>query len=654
MKDQKTQPCGHAGRGGFSAPLMDGWGRSLGTLDDLLSELAGLTEGVLRHQVEGLRERLRRTSPVVTIVGQVKAGKTALTNVLARRPGMLPSDVNPWTSVVTSVHMNPRAVAPGTAEFRFLSSDEWKKLKQGGGRLGEMARLVALDDESAELERQVDRMEAEARRRLGANFDMLLGGRHRFDYFDTPLLERYVCHGEQDGAPGRYSEMTRSADLYMEAPHCAIPLTLRDTPGVNDPFLVREQITLQALEDSDVCLLVLSAQQALTTSDVALVRILHAMKSDRVLLFVNRMDELDRPETEVPAIRAHIGKALGRWGLPVDIPVVFGSAARAQVALSPDFAGDAAAAWQDSGLPELEAALARAVAHGPAEEALRSLRADVANLLEAALRHAQHKAAERAAAALTDPEQIVARLEAMRTDARHRMERMIDRLTPEYRAVMNAQIASFADAECARFAEALSRQADAATWQADANMLRGLFHRAYFAHATELRERAQEVLDRLAREMGKLYGETLGDPRQVPSIRPAICPESGPPVALSMTLALDMQPGWWSGWFRRKAAPEARIKDLRRIILAESRHVTDTLERENLLPYYAVLHRVVDDQIELHAAILAEFVAAPDGAVPAVLQDTPGPGWQTGTIIAHLKDLAGRLVETNAPAPEMA
>ena len=45
-------------------------------------------------------------SAEVSLIGQVKAGKTALTNALLGVNDLLPSDVNPWTSVVTSMHIN--------------------------------------------------------------------------------------------------------------------------------------------------------------------------------------------------------------------------------------------------------------------------------------------------------------------------------------------------------------------------------------------------------------------------------------------------------------------------------------------------------------------------------------------------------------------
>src|SRR3546814_15588565 len=56
-----------------------------------------------------------------------------------------------------------------------------------------------------------------------------------------------------------------------------------DTPGTNDPFLVRDEITRRALENADIYIVVLTARQALSSADVALLRILRGdRKSTRL------------------------------------------------------------------------------------------------------------------------------------------------------------------------------------------------------------------------------------------------------------------------------------------------------------------------------------------------------------------------------------
>ena len=47
-----------------------------------------------------------------------------------------------------------------------------------------------------------------------------------------------------------------------------MPLCIRDTPGVNDTFMIREQITIRAIRESRICVVVLAAHQALSSVDL--------------------------------------------------------------------------------------------------------------------------------------------------------------------------------------------------------------------------------------------------------------------------------------------------------------------------------------------------------------------------------------------------
>ncbi len=80
----------------------------LGAYDAELAKLAGSDERSIARQARRLQRQMRDFEPAVTFFGQVKAGKTTLVNALAGWPGLLPADVNPWTSVVTSLHLSPQ------------------------------------------------------------------------------------------------------------------------------------------------------------------------------------------------------------------------------------------------------------------------------------------------------------------------------------------------------------------------------------------------------------------------------------------------------------------------------------------------------------------------------------------------------------------
>ncbi|MGA7809264.1 dynamin family protein, partial [Bradyrhizobium sp.] len=280
----------------------------------------------------------------IAVVGQVKAGKSSLINALIGRPRFLPADVNPWTAVVTSLHFGESSDAG--AVYQFFDEHDWERLGSGG-RLQELSlRLgVALDADT--LARQIRLMRDRAELRLGRDFRQLLGRQHRFATASPEALERYVCAEdlERDAADirpghsvGRFADITKSADLYFDLPPFAYPTVIMDTPGTNDPFLVRDQLSREVLERADACMVVLNAQQALSSGDVSLLHLLRGLQKDRVVVFVNRIDQLRDPKAEAEAVLAHVRGKLAIEFPGSDIPVIAGSALWAEQALASEAA----------------------------------------------------------------------------------------------------------------------------------------------------------------------------------------------------------------------------------------------------------------------------------------------------------------------------
>jgi len=109
-----------------------------------------------------------------------------------------------------------------------------------------------------------------------------------------------------------------------------------DTPGTNDPFLVRDEISREALESADAYVIVLNAQQALSSSDMGLLRLLQGLRKSRLVVFVNRVDLLADPVADAETVVSHIRSKLAVEFPGIAIPVVAGSAMWAEWALASD------------------------------------------------------------------------------------------------------------------------------------------------------------------------------------------------------------------------------------------------------------------------------------------------------------------------------
>ena len=253
---------------------------------------------------------LNRCHVRISVVGQVKAGKSTLINVLSGIRDLLPTEVNPWTAVITNLHFGHADKPHSGGEFQFFSADEWQKVLEGDKETRAMAEDLLPGFDVSVLQAQIEEMKAKAEKRLGSLYRHLLGKHHRFNNITAEILERYVSagHPDKDGDmdetvnAGRFSGITKSAEVFLDAGPFAIPVTLSDTPGINDPFLVRDEITTSSFRDSGIFTVALSVHQALGAADMALIKMLSRHKGKALVVFVNRIDELEAPEADVPEL----------------------------------------------------------------------------------------------------------------------------------------------------------------------------------------------------------------------------------------------------------------------------------------------------------------------------------------------------------------
>jgi GTP-binding protein EngB required for normal cell division len=313
---------------------------------DLGEELQATLHSRLGRFVSSILTDIESHSCRIAVIGQIKAGKSSLINALIRRPDLLPTDINPSTAVITQLYFGQPAERNNTALFEFFGEQEWDRI-MSGGRAGALTveREAAIGSE--QLNQSLEELQSRAKDRLGSNYGTLLGKHHLFSSVTSGLLERYVSAGDNapsvvngsdpDGDTNRhYSDITKKAEVFLEGQPLGYPAVIIDTPGVNDPFLVRDEITHGNLGDADIYLVVLTAQQPLSKSDLALLRMLKGLQKDRIIAVVNRIDLIDMDAGEAEQLAAHVRNSLSHEFPHADIPVILASAQWAQNALRGD------------------------------------------------------------------------------------------------------------------------------------------------------------------------------------------------------------------------------------------------------------------------------------------------------------------------------
>ncbi len=323
----------------------------------IATEMNELSNDETRQFISRIIDDLDTLKPSIAFVGQIKAGKSRLINGFTGQAEFLPSDVNPWTTVITDMHFGHPSGRTSGAEFHFFDNHQWQALIAEGEEL----RNMFPDDEDSYkremIEEQVEAMKTRAQLRLGDSYEQLLGQHHDLEDLTSDDLARYVCAGddptdttEHDPGSDRglYSDITRKAEVYFERGHFPFPLTVTDTPGVNDPLLIREEISRQYLRESDFFVVVLSAHQALSRADLKLFRLMQALELGQIVVFINRVDELGGGPEDAAKVRADVLHGLENALGQSNIDVLMGSAQWAHYALTGDESGvnhDAVLAW---------------------------------------------------------------------------------------------------------------------------------------------------------------------------------------------------------------------------------------------------------------------------------------------------------------------
>ncbi|MGV6805109.1 MAG: dynamin family protein [Ruegeria sp.] len=598
---------------------------AMSALTTQIDQLTEVADARSTARLSTLKTRMENFTASVTFVGQVKAGKSSIVNILAGRPNLLPSDVNPWTSVVTTLNINTRGPGDYKSRFTFFEQEEWDNLMVGGGRLGELANRAGADDEMEDIRRQIGEMKAKSEERLGKHFDLILGQSHQYDYFDEELIQRYVCLGDEDDPDidpktGRFADVTKAAELYMDIPQYPIALKLCDTPGVNDTFMVREQITLRSLRGSEVCVVVLAASQALTTMDMALMRIIAQFENRQIVLFVNRIDELTDPVNQVPEIRDRVQDTLKQNGIDTNTSVVFGSALWAEAALTgnPDILtedsrqalntfylaagfGDQAASldkiWALSGLPDLLLAVNERVAHGAGNRLLDRVRHRARNI-------ASQIRATAVAKNLSGSDGVVRDLDgASPEDAIAAVAAEYDKKAAELTASLRNKVlerlgsaeSNFVKRATDSLISHLEQNGEQGTWQYDPAGLRTLQKAAYFSFARSMRKDAGALYSAAAADVEALYHKLLGNHLGEFSIEAPIVPRVPPPLGIGRTIALDLQSTWWRRWWQRRKGFEAYAADYTRLIASEANSITKDLEETQIAAVLENVRAVLTD-----------------------------------------------------------
>jgi len=628
---------------GLSGEDVQGAGRIGSRLEGLRQQLlscgdvlAGLVEPTSRPLIADALRNLRQLECRIAVVGQIKSGKSSFINALIRNPRFLPTNVTPWTTSVTNLHFGQASPGGYAAVFTFLQRTEWDHLAEGGGKIRELTERLVPDFEPQLLQRHAEMLRVRAKDRLGDEFETLLGQAHFFKSLEPGTLEHYVCSGDFTGSPtiGKYSDITKSADIYCQQGPFEFPCTVVDTPGTNDPFLIRDEITRRCLGMADVYIVVLTARQPLSDNDVALLRIMRGLNKDRIVVLINRIDDLSDLDSELPQVVSFVREKLAAEFPGSSIPVVYGSAWWANQALSfdeqaaarilrrkssgyllragllkPNELGAAALATEDardrmrqslyamSGLPAVNRAIDTLMGMAHPTYTLRQITrsfAEMARACESAARSELQillaSQNERAAAPPTEQQlaiyaqerdllvRVAANIEASASGIEAQLARIIQEEKDRLSASLKGAIDTHAKRERDVLIDTLSRGRSPRVWTHEGVELRRVLASEFRVGFEKAAHRLTSFHARVVPELHRLMNTLVPEPDLVDPRGETLAIPTPTIAPLGRVLVLDLKSAsWWRALWSRQRSPEASGAEIEKLIKAEFAPIADEL-----------------------------------------------------------------------------
>lgn len=261
----------------------------LAAYDRILRERLVPVASITADAVAERRAALAASSFHITVCGQMNAGKSTLLNAMVLRRPVLPMAATVMTAKVTILQY----AAEPAIEVDCYTRSEWD--------------LVSANFLQTEQWRKQFDAELDAAARGGATpNDWITEGGRKERLLGHGGLRRFVGVASAGGVCSPYVKSVRV--FHTNTRFRDVVVT--DTPGVNDPNAVREQLTREWVQRADAVVYVSYAGQAgLTDSDVGFIdkHLLHVASSRRVIA-VNKIDvvsDLQTVEAFLVRLRNH-------------------------------------------------------------------------------------------------------------------------------------------------------------------------------------------------------------------------------------------------------------------------------------------------------------------------------------------------------------
>jgi hypothetical protein len=377
----------------------------------------------------------------------------------------------------------------------------------------------------------------------------------------------------------------------------------------------------------------LSALQPLSTADTALLRLLSGLQTSKIVVFINRIDQLDDPAIDGPAIKSAVERRLRLEFPAIDIPVVIGSswwgsmgALATEADLSdhltpsqisalakglphiPEIGGSSARVdrlrlsdtlYQHSGIPQVAAVMETSMASSSTAILLRQAAAcflEIAMSTETSakveLQSIEHRLAARQLEIRNLGESIAQEQESLRlfeeragalretfSQIEAHFAELIDHGTEALRSELQRIVHEFSDQQAQQVTLSPPAGNPGKAQRCNVVPLRVRLETAYLSGFDKLAGDLVRIESFLYPQLKAIVANLVPD---IPGgyLEPPTGPMQALPSApLSTTISLDLSERWWKHLFTTKPTPQEQADHLRQLIDSEFGAIISELAR---------------------------------------------------------------------------
>lgn len=227
----------------------------------------------LRERLTQIPERLHNQRFSIGITGVMNAGKSTMLNALLGQE-VLGTSVVPETANLTLIKYahEPHAIV------NFWNQKEWSKIEEGAKSLKSLEAFVK-----------------ESKAHFGETFDALVSAKGESAHIAVSELANYTSAKHSD----KKCNLVKSVELYTDLKFVQDGVQIVDTPGLDDPVVQREEITLEYLSECDLMIHLMNAAQAATQKDVDfIIDALLYRNVAQLLIVITRIDAIKEKELQ--------------------------------------------------------------------------------------------------------------------------------------------------------------------------------------------------------------------------------------------------------------------------------------------------------------------------------------------------------------------